>query len=74
MSHDEELDPAAESGHVIICSTNGVGCSGQLRLLLTWRSQQQLHPDINADLTLDPLQVILHFLVSLYATLGDLTS
>jgi hypothetical protein len=51
------MEDVVESGHIIICSANGVGCSGLLRLLLTWRSQQQLHPDINANLTLDPLQV-----------------
>jgi hypothetical protein len=47
---------AGDGSHVIICSAAGVGCAGRLRLLLTWRSAAQLHPDISADLALDPLQ------------------
>lgn len=46
-----------DGSHVIICSAAGVGCSGRLRLLLTWRCASQPHPDISADLALDPLQV-----------------
>ena len=44
--------------HIVICSSAGAGCCGQLQLLLTWPSTAQLHPSINADLTLDPLQVL----------------
>ncbi len=55
-SAEGESDEAGDSSHVIICSAAGVGCSGRLRLLLTWRAQSQLHPDIDADFTLDPLQ------------------
>lgn len=57
-SAEGPTDGAGDSSHVIICSAAGVGCSGRLRLLLTWRAQSQLHPDIDADLTLDPLQVV----------------
>ncbi len=48
---------SGDGSHVIICSAAGVGCSGRLRLLLTWRCASQAHPDISADLALDPLQV-----------------
>jgi hypothetical protein len=51
-----DAEETGDGSHVIICSATGVGCSGRLRLLLTWRAQSQLHPDIDADLTLDPLQ------------------
>lgn len=53
-----DSEEQGDSSHVIICSATGVGCSGRLRLLLTWRAQSQLHPDIEADLNLDPLQVM----------------
>ena len=43
--------------HVVICSAEGVGCSGDLRLLLTWRTPAQAHPCVHAELTLEPLQV-----------------
>ena len=43
--------------HVVICSAEGVGCSGELRLLLTWRAPAQVHPCVHAELTLEPLQV-----------------
>ncbi|BDA50280.1 probable autophagy-related protein 2 at C-terminar half [Coccomyxa sp. Obi] len=75
-SAEEATDGTGDSSHVIICSAAGVGCSGRLRLLLTWRAQSQLHPDIDADLTLDPLQVQLHphhlpLLLHLSSCLGD---
>lgn len=57
-SAEVAADGTGDSSHVIICSAAGVGCSGRLRLLLTWRAQSQLHPDIDADLTLHPLQVV----------------
>ena len=46
--------------HVIICSSNGVGCSGQVAVRLTWHSLQQIHPHITIDLDLNPLQLQLH--------------
>ena len=51
------LGGPGDGSHVIICSAAGVGCVGRLRLLLTWRCAAQLHPDISAELALDPLQV-----------------
>lgn len=48
---------AGDGRHVVICSAQGVGCSGELRLRLTWHTPAQLHPSVRADLTLDPLQV-----------------
>ena len=46
--------------HVIICSSNGVGCSGQVAVRLTWHNLQQIHPHIAVDLHLNPLQLQLH--------------
>lgn len=46
--------------HVIICSSNGVGCSGQVAVRLTWHNLQQIHPHIAIDLDLNPLQLQLH--------------
>lgn len=43
--------------HVVICSAEGVGCAGELRLRLTWRTHAQVHPCVHAELTLEPLQV-----------------
>lgn len=48
---------AGDGRHVVICSAEGVGCSGELRLALAWASAAQLHPTIRAELTLEPLQV-----------------
>ena len=52
---EEETD--WDRSHVIICSPAGAGCSGRLDLQLTWHSEDQLHPDVGAELFLDPLQV-----------------
>ncbi len=46
--------------HVIICSSNGVGCSGQVAVRLTWHNLQQVHPHIAIDLDVNPLQLQLH--------------
>ena len=43
--------------HLIICSHEGVGCSGTLRLNLVWQSNSQARPRAVADLMLNPLQV-----------------
>ena len=45
---------------MIICSSNGVGCSGQVVVRLTWHNLQQIHPHIAVDLDLNPLQLQLH--------------
>lgn len=52
-----EEEPDWDRSHVIICSPAGAGCSGRLKLRLTWESQAQQHPNIGAELLLDPLQV-----------------
>ncbi|KAK9805512.1 hypothetical protein WJX72_002557 [[Myrmecia] bisecta] len=49
-----------DTQHVIICSNDGIGCAGQLKLLLTWHGTYHLHPHISADLQLEPLQVQFH--------------
>lgn len=46
--------------HVIICSSNGLGCSGQIAISLTWQQPQQVHPHIAVLLDLNPLQLQLH--------------
>ena len=46
--------------HVIICSSDGIGCSGQVAVCLTWPQPQQIHPHIAVDLDLNPLQLQLH--------------
>lgn len=46
--------------HVIICSSNGLGCSGQIAISLTWQHSQQIHPQIAVHLDLNPLQLQLH--------------
>ena len=46
--------------HVIICSSNGLGCSGQIAINLTWQQPQQIHPHIAVHLDLNPLQLQLH--------------
>ncbi|KAL0044023.1 hypothetical protein WJX82_003156 [Trebouxia sp. C0006] len=51
---------ANDNRHVIICSSNGVGCSGQVAVRLTWHNLQQIHPHIAIDLDLNPLQLQLH--------------
>ena len=45
---------------MIICSCNGLGCSGQIAISLTWQRPQQLHPHILVHLDLNPLQLQLH--------------
>lgn len=45
---------------MIICSSNGIGCSGQVAVCLTWPQPQQLHPHIAVNLDLNPLQLQLH--------------
>ena len=52
-----EEEPDWDRSHVIICSPAGAGCSGRLKLRLTWDSREQQHPDIGMELLLDPLQV-----------------
>ena len=42
--------------HTIICSHEGVGCSGMLRLNLMWQSNSQQTPHASADLSIDPFQ------------------
>ena len=46
--------------HVVICSSDGVGCQGQIALQLTWHHVKQLHPHIAIDLNLNPFQIQLH--------------
>ena len=46
--------------HVIICSSNGIGCSGQVAISLTWQQPQQIHPHISVSLNLNPFQLQLH--------------
>lgn len=46
--------------HVIICSSDGLGCSGQIAIKLTWQQPQQVHPHIAVLLDLNPLQLQLH--------------
>ena len=46
--------------HVIICSSNGLGCSGEIAISLTWQQPQQIHPHIAVHLDLNPLQLQLH--------------
>lgn len=46
--------------HVIICSSNGLGCSGQIAVNLTWQQPRQIHPHIAVHLDLNPLQLQLH--------------
>ena len=58
-----EEEPDWDRSHVIICSPAGAGCSGHLDLRLTWQSEAQQHPDIGAELLLDPLQVSTPFSV-----------
>ena len=45
---------------MIICSSNGVGCSGHVAVRLKWHNLQQIHPHIAIDLDLNPLQLQLH--------------
>lgn len=53
-------DCAVSCRHVIICSSNGLGCSGQIAIKLTWQQPQQIHPHIAVFLDLNPLQLQLH--------------
>lgn len=46
--------------HVIICSSNGLGCSGQIAISLTWQQPQETHPHIAVHVDLNPLQLQLH--------------
>ena len=46
--------------HVIVCSSDGLGCSGQIAISLTWQLPQQIHPHIAVHLDLNPLQLQLH--------------
>lgn len=46
--------------HVVICSSDGVGCQGQIALHLTWHTTDQLHPHIAVNLDLHPFQIQLH--------------
>lgn len=57
MPAGSEEEPDWDRSHVIICSPGSAGCSGQLDLRLTWQSEEQQHPEINAEVLLDPLQV-----------------
>lgn len=52
-----EEEPDWDRSHVIICSPGSAGCSGQLDLRLTWQYEEQQHPEIDAEVLLDPLQV-----------------
>ncbi len=52
MGDMEEGEP-----HSIICRDDGKGWSGGISLQLTWPSKSHTHPQIAANLTLQPLQV-----------------
>lgn len=65
-----------DSRHVVLCSTEGLGCSGELKLLLSWQTAAQEHPQITGALSLLPLQIQLHphhltLLSHLSACLGE---
>lgn len=47
---------AGGARHVVICSAEGAGCAGELRVALAWRTPAQPHPTVRAELTLEPLQ------------------
>jgi len=47
---------AGGARHVVICSAEGAGCAGELRMALAWRTPEQPHPTVHAELTLEPLQ------------------
>ncbi|KAK9789541.1 hypothetical protein WJX73_002535 [Symbiochloris irregularis] len=49
-----------DSRHIIICSRDGAGASGQMQLTLTQSHSDNPKPSIKAALTMQPLQVQLH--------------
>ena len=44
----------------MICSSEGMGCSGVLKLELRWQIATQIRPHISAALRLEPMQIQLH--------------
>ena len=47
--------------HIVICDRDGIGCAGSVQLNLTWQTQSQQKPNVQADVILNPFQVIIQY-------------